>query len=136
MQINDKLVNQIVDAVVQRLSENTPPNILPVDGDSPQNSDSAGIFQNMDDCIPAAVTAQKKLLTLSFDKVEFEPEQFPAIIYRVHVPKVVILVFSSGKLVVTGGRSDADVIAAIRDLEGELRADGHLGPAEADEDIF
>jgi acyl-CoA reductase-like NAD-dependent aldehyde dehydrogenase len=67
MQINDKLVNQIVDAVVQRLSENTPPNNLPVDGDSPQNSDSAGIFQNMDDCIPAAVIAQKKLLTLSFD---------------------------------------------------------------------
>jgi len=67
MQVNDKLVNQIVDAVVQRLSENeTPPN-KPVDRPGPRNTDSPGVFQKMDDCIPAAVAAQKKLLNLPFD---------------------------------------------------------------------
>ena len=67
MQINDKLVNRIVDAVVQRLSENETPNNLQVDRTGPQNPDSPGVFQNMDDCIPAAVAAQKKLLNLPFD---------------------------------------------------------------------
>ena len=67
MQINDKLVNQIVDAVVQRLSENETPNNLQVDRTGPQNPGSPGVFQNMDDCIPAAVAAQKKLLNLPFD---------------------------------------------------------------------
>jgi acyl-CoA reductase-like NAD-dependent aldehyde dehydrogenase len=67
MQLNDKLVNQIVDAVVQRLSENESPNNTPVDRPGPQNPDSLGVFQNMDDCIPAAVAAQKNLLNLPFD---------------------------------------------------------------------
>ncbi len=67
MQINDKLINRIVDTVVQRLSENDPPNNLQVDRTGPQNPGSPGVFQNMDDCIPAAVAAQKKLLNLSFE---------------------------------------------------------------------
>ncbi|CAB1057410.1 Acetaldehyde dehydrogenase (EC @ Acetaldehyde dehydrogenase (EC, ethanolamine utilization cluster [Olavius sp. associated proteobacterium Delta 1] len=67
MQINDKLVNQIVDAVVQRLSENEVPDNLQVDRTSQQNADAPGVFQNMDDCIPAAVAAQKKLLNLPLD---------------------------------------------------------------------
>ena len=67
MQINDKLINRIVDTVVQRLSENEPPNNLQVDRTGPQNPGSPGVFQNMDDCIPAAVAAQKKLLNLSFE---------------------------------------------------------------------
>jgi propionaldehyde dehydrogenase len=56
-----------VDTVVQRLSENAPPNNLQVDRTGPQNPGSPGVFQNMDDCIPAAVAAQKKLLNLPFD---------------------------------------------------------------------
>jgi len=67
MQINDKLINQIVDTVVQRLSESDAPDNLPVDRTRPRKADSPGVFQNMDDCIPAAVAAQKKLLNLPLD---------------------------------------------------------------------
>lgn len=67
MQLNDKLINQIVDTVVQRLSESDVRDILPDDRAGPQNAGSPGVFQSMDDCIPAAVAAQKKILSLPFD---------------------------------------------------------------------
>jgi hypothetical protein len=67
MQLDDKLVNKIVDEVVQRLSaEETPPDSS-VNRNNRQNTETPGVFQNMDDCIPAAVDAQKKLLNLPFD---------------------------------------------------------------------
>ena len=36
--------------------------------------------------------------------VAYEPEQFPGLIYRMVEPKLVIIIFSSGKLVLTGGK--------------------------------
>jgi transcription initiation factor TFIID TATA-box-binding protein len=44
---------------------------------------------------------------------EYEPEQFPGLVYRVKDPKTAILVFSSGKVVCTGARSIADVRKAV-----------------------
>ena len=34
----------------------------------------------------------------------YEPELFPGLIYRLHEPKVVLLIFVSGKVVITGMR--------------------------------
>lgn len=42
---------------------------------------------------------------LGFENIEYEPEQFPGLVYRVKSPKIVVLIFSSGKLVITGGKS-------------------------------
>ncbi|MCD4808107.1 MAG: TATA-box-binding protein [Methanococcoides sp.] len=42
---------------------------------------------------------------LGLENIEYEPEQFPGLVYRIADPKVVVLIFSSGKLVVTGGKS-------------------------------
>jgi len=39
----------------------------------------------------------------------YEPEQFPGLIHRMLDPKTVILVFASGKLVCTGGKTEEDV---------------------------
>jgi len=47
------------------------------------------------------------------DNTMYEPEQFPGLIYRMKEPKVVILVFRSGKLVLTGGKSEEQVHEAI-----------------------
>ncbi len=44
---------------------------------------------------------------------EYEPEQFPGLVYRVKNPKAAILIFSSGKIVCTGARSIADVRKAV-----------------------
>jgi len=39
----------------------------------------------------------------------YEPEQFPGAIYRMKEPKVVILIFASGKLVITGAKREEQV---------------------------
>ena len=54
------------------------------------------------------------------DNVMYEPEQFPGLVYRMEDPKVVILVFSSGKLVCTGGKSAEMVDVAVAKLHGIL----------------
>ena len=54
------------------------------------------------------------------DNVMYEPEQFPGLIYRMAEPKVVILIFASGKLVCTGGKSAEMVDVAVAKLHGIL----------------
>ena len=54
------------------------------------------------------------------DNVMYEPEQFPGLIYRMAEPKVVILIFASGKLVCTGGKSAEMVDVAVVKLHGIL----------------
>ena len=49
-------------------------------------------------------------------KAMYEPEQFPGLIYRMAVPKVVILLFASGKLVCTGATKEQDVYDAVHKL--------------------
>ena len=44
---------------------------------------------------------------------EYEPEQFPGLVYRIKDPKAAMLIFSSGKIVCTGARSIADVRKAV-----------------------
>ncbi len=50
----------------------------------------------------------------------YEPEQFPGLIYRVDVPKVVFLLFASGKLVCTGATKEEDVYEAVGNLHKKL----------------
>jgi len=59
------------------------------------------------------------------DNVMYEPEQFPGIIYRMAEPKVVILLFSSGKIVITGARSGKEAREAAEKIGASLR-DNHL----------
>jgi transcription initiation factor TFIID TATA-box-binding protein len=56
----------------------------------------------------------------SLGKTMYEPEQFPGLIYRMDEPKVVILVFASGKLVCTGAKREQDVYEAVYKLHGIL----------------
>ncbi|RJS93654.1 TATA-box-binding protein [Candidatus Bathyarchaeota archaeon] len=53
-------------------------------------------------------------------KTMYEPEQFPGLIYRMDDPKVVILLFASGKLVCTGAKKEEDVYAAVEKLHERL----------------
>jgi transcription initiation factor TFIID TATA-box-binding protein len=39
-------------------------------------------------------------------KTMYEPEQFPGLIHRMDEPKVVILLFATGKLVCTGAKKN------------------------------
>jgi len=65
-------------------------------------------------------------ISLGLEKVEYEPEQFPGLVYRLDVPKVVVLLFGSGKLVCTGAKKPEDVGAAVDKITEELKAAGLL----------
>lgn len=60
------------------------------------------------------IDLEKAAYTLG--KTMYEPEQFPGLIYRMDVPKVVILLFASGKLVCTGAKKEQDVFDAVHKL--------------------
>jgi len=56
----------------------------------------------------------------ALEKTMYEPEQFPGLIYRMDEPKVVILLFASGKLVCTGAKKEQDVYDAVHKLHRML----------------
>jgi len=60
------------------------------------------------------IDLEKAAFTLG--KTMYEPEQFPGLIYRMDEPKVVILLFASGKLVCTGAKKEQDVYTAVEKL--------------------
>ncbi len=57
---------------------------------------------------------------LGLENIEYEPEQFPGLVYRIDEPKVVVLIFSSGKLVVTGGKSPEDCEKGVEVVRRQL----------------
>ncbi len=60
------------------------------------------------------------IITMPFDKTEYEPEVFPGLIYRIDEPRSVCLVFSSGKCVITGCKSMDEADEATTHLIDEL----------------
>jgi transcription initiation factor TFIID TATA-box-binding protein len=52
---------------------------------------------------------------------EYEPEQFPGLVYRMSEPRVAFLVFSSGKVVCTGARNVEDVDTAVKKLFKKMK---------------
>ena len=53
-------------------------------------------------------------------KTMYEPEQFPGVVLRVDDPKTVLLLFTSGKLVCTGGMKEIDIYRAVDELHKTL----------------
>jgi len=53
-------------------------------------------------------------------KTMYEPEQFPGLIYRMDEPRVVVLLFATGKLVCTGARTERSVYDAVHKLHASL----------------
>lgn len=51
----------------------------------------------------------------------YEPEQFPGLIYRMREPKVVLLIFSSGKVVCTGAKKEEEVKEAVSKIYKKLK---------------
>jgi len=60
-------------------------------------------------------------IAFSLQNAEFEPEQFPGLVFRVFDPKVVFLLFRSGKIVCTGAKKQVDVARGVEKLIVELK---------------
>ena len=68
------------------------------------------------------INLNKLTVTLNMEHVEYEPEQFPGLVYRIGDPKIVVLIFSSGKIILTGGRNLEDVKKGLDVLEKKLES--------------
>ncbi len=78
------------------------------------------VIQNM--VASANLHGKIDLETMSdvLEHVMYEPEQFPGLIYRMTEPKVVLLVFASGKLVITGAKREEQVHEAADKIRAIL----------------
>jgi transcription initiation factor TFIID TATA-box-binding protein len=56
----------------------------------------------------------------------YEPEQFPGMEYRMESPRVVFLIFSTGKIVCVGAKKEEDVYEAVENLRRMLEEMGVL----------
>ena len=70
--------------------------------------------------LPRKLNLNNLTFHLPFDKVEYEPEQFTGLIYRLDYPKVVCLIFGSGKMVITGARHKDEILDAVQIIQDEL----------------
>jgi transcription initiation factor TFIID TATA-box-binding protein len=62
------------------------------------------------------------VVTLNVENIEYEPEQFPGLVYRITDPKIVVLIFSSGKIILAGGKNIVDVRKAVDTIENKLNS--------------
>ncbi|MDI6825745.1 MAG: TATA-box-binding protein [Candidatus Aenigmarchaeota archaeon] len=60
-------------------------------------------------------------IAFELENSEYEPEQFPGLVYRTKTPKVAFLLFSSGKIVCTGVRKVEDIEYAVSTIYEKLK---------------
>lgn len=72
------------------------------------------------------INLNKIAVGFNLDRIEYEPEQFPGLVYRLEDPKVVVLLFGSGKLIITGGKVPEDAKRAVTKILSDLKSLGLL----------
>jgi len=66
----------------------------------------------------------------AFPHVEYRPEVFPGLAFRLKKPKTCTLIFHSGRMVCTGAKSEGEARRAIMKVARELRAAGIIIPGK------
>lgn len=61
-------------------------------------------------------------LSLELENTEYEPEQFPGLVYKLEEPTATFLLFSNGKLVCTGTKNKAQLDDSMVQLNKNVRA--------------
>jgi len=61
-----------------------------------------------------------EMAALELENAEYEPEQFPGLVYRQIEPKVVLLLFGSGKMVCTGAKTYEDAQTGVNKTKERL----------------
>jgi len=86
------------------------------------DTDSEPIIQIQNIVASASLGADLnlELAAYTLPNVMYEPEQFPGLIYRMKNPKVVLLLFTTGKLVVTGAKKEEEIYAAVDNVLNTL----------------
>src|SRR5579863_8868808 len=63
-------------------------------------------------------------ITKTFPDVEYHPDQFPGLVFRLKSPKTATLIFSSGKMVCTGAKSEDQSRKAVQEVVRRLKKGG------------
>lgn len=77
------------------------------------------------DSLQGSTVCRKKCLNVFIHVLclvrSYEPELFPGLIYRMVKPRVVLLIFVSGKVVLTGAKERTQIIEAFENIYPILR---------------
>jgi transcription initiation factor TFIID TATA-box-binding protein len=82
---------------------------------------------NIQNVVSAATLKQKvdlNAVVKSLPGVEYRPEQFPGLVFRLKRPKTATLIFHSGKMVCTGAKSERESRRAVMTVVKELKKSG------------
>ena len=78
--------------------------------------------------VVASATIDQRLdlkdIVKKFPDNEYHPDQFPALVFRLKTPKTTTLLFSTGKMVCTGGKTEKDVYRSVNNLHNMLEEKG------------
>ena len=71
----------------------------------------------------ASIEQEMNLMEIAkkFPETEYNPEQFPGLVFRLTNPKTAILIFRTGKMVCTGAKSEELSISAVNIVVQKLR---------------
>ena len=79
-------------------------------------------------------------LALELENTEYEPEQFPGLVYKLDDPTATFLLFSNGKLVCTGTKNkaqlDDSIVQLNRNVRAALKRIKEIQKKKVDEDDF
>jgi transcription initiation factor TFIID TATA-box-binding protein len=82
---------------------------------------------NIQNVVAVATLNQKvdlNAVVKSFPGVQYRPEQFPGLVFRLKRPKTATLIFNSGKMVCTGAKSEKEAHRAVMNVVKELKKGG------------
>lgn len=66
-------------------------------------------------------------IIFKFENTEYEPEQFPGLVYHLPNSHITFLIFGTGKVVITGGKSEGEMKKAVHVLREQLEGINELG---------
>ena len=69
-------------------------------------------------------TIDLKAIVRTFPDVDWRPQVFPGLVFRMKRPKTATLIFTTGKMVCTGAKSERIARRAIRKVVRELKREG------------
>jgi transcription initiation factor TFIID TATA-box-binding protein len=82
---------------------------------------------NIENVVASATLNQKvdlNAVVKGYPGVEYRPEQFPGLVFRLKRPKTATLIFTSGKMVCTGAKSEKESRRAVMTVVKELKKSG------------
>jgi transcription initiation factor TFIID TATA-box-binding protein len=65
-------------------------------------------------------------IMIKFDNTEYDPEQFPGLVYKLPNSHITFLLFGTGKIVITGAKSEKEIVDSVYVLRDQLIKAGLL----------